>query len=257
LRTANPEKIMPQTLLRAAQGALFAGLVCLGLSVQAETHQLYQASGMKTHQEHFQQALSKASSRYAAQLPAALADSLMRKSSERFAPDRMEARAMASLSVNLSDQQLSEALRFYRSDLGRLITAAETRATSPVEVSRMQAGLPAQNPSAQRAALLNRLGKQLPALDMGEEVSLALASLATQSANDMLGGLLTIPDGLADQRRGTLRAQMEPNLPQTLAYVYRDLTDQQLGRYADWSESDAGRAFFQAASAAARDALNP
>ncbi|WP_335598660.1 DUF2059 domain-containing protein [Halopseudomonas sp.] len=212
---------------------------------------------MKTHQEHFQQALSKASSRYAAQLPAALADSLMRKSSERFAPDRMEARAMASLSVNLSDQQLSEALRFYRSDLGRLITAAETRATSPVEVSRMQAGLPAQNPSAQRAALLNRLGKQLPALDMGEEVSLALASLATQSANDMLGGLLTIPDGLADQRRGTLRAQMEPNLPQTLAYVYRDLTDQQLGRYADWSESDAGRAFFQAASAAARDALNP
>ena len=80
---------MPQTLLRAAQGALFAGLVCLGLSVQAETHQLYQASGMKTHQEHFQQALSKASSRYAAQLPAALADSLMRKSSERFAPDRM------------------------------------------------------------------------------------------------------------------------------------------------------------------------
>ena len=182
---------MPQTLLRAAQGALFAGLVCLGLSVQAETHQLYQASGMKTHQEHFQQALSKASSRYAAQLPAALADSLMRKSSERFAPDRMEARAMASLSVNLSDQQLSEALRFYRSDLGRLITAAETRATSPAEVSRMQAGLPAQNPSAQRAALLNRLGKQLPALDMGEEVSLALASLATQSANDMLGGLLT------------------------------------------------------------------
>ena len=164
---------------------------------------------------------------------------------------------MASLSVNLSDQQLSEALRFYRSDLGRLITAAETRATSPAEVSRMQAGLPAQNPSAQRAALLNRLGKQLPALDMGEEVSLALASLATQSANDMLGGLLTIPDGLADQRRGTLRAQMEPNLPQTLAYVYRDLTDQQLGRYADWSESDAGRAFFQAASAAARDALNP
>ena len=49
----------------------------------------------------------------------------------------------------------------------------------------------------------------------------------------------------------------KPNQPQTLAYVYRDLTDQQLGRYADWSESDAGRAFFQAASAAARDALNP
>jgi hypothetical protein len=121
----------------------------------------------------------------------------------------------------------------------------------------MQDGVPPQNTSAARTALLSRLGKQLPALDMGEEVSLALASLATQSANDMLGGLLTIPDGLAGQGRGTLRAQMEPNLPQTLAYVYRDLSDQQLSDYADWSESDTGRAFFQAASAAARDALNP
>lgn len=248
---------MPQTLLRAAQGALFAGLLSLGLAAQADTPQLYQASGMNTHQQHFQQALSKASSRYATQLPAALADSLMRKSRERFAPDRMEARAMASLSINLSDQQLADALQFYRSDLGQLVTAAETRATSPAEVSRMQNGLPTQNPSPARAALLSRLGKQLPALDMGEEVSLALASLATQSANDMLGGLLTIPDGLADQRRGTLRAQMEPNLPQTLAYAYRDLSDQQLERYADWSESDTGRAFFEAASAAARDALNP
>ena len=104
---------------------------------------------------------------------------------------------------------------------------------------------------------LERLGQQLPALDMGEEVSLALASLATQSANDMLGGLLTIPEGFANQRRGSIRAQMEPNLPQTLAYVYRDLTDAQLNAYADWSETDSGQAFFRASSAAARDALNP
>lgn len=248
---------MSQTLLRAAQGVLFASLIGIGLTAQADTNQLYRASGMATHQQHFQQALSKATSRYAAQLPAALADSLARKSSERFEPGQMEARAMASLSLGLSDRELNDALQFYRSDLGQQIAAAETRATSPAEVSRMQNGLPAQNPSVARAELLARLSKQLPALDMGEEVSLALASLATQSANDLLGGLLTIPDGLADQRRSSLRAQMEPNLPQTLAYVYRDLSDQQLSRYADWSESATGSAFFRAASAAARDALNP
>ena len=114
-----------------------------------------------------------------------------------------------------------------------------------------------QDLSAEREATLRLLGQQLPALDMGEEVSLALASLATQSANDMLGGLLTIPEGFANQRRGSIRAQMEPNLPQTLAYVYRDLTDAQLNAYADWSETDSGQAFFRASSAAARDALNP
>ncbi len=248
---------MTRLLPRALWSALFVSLLGLGMSAQADTTQLYRASGMETHQQHFQQALEKARSRYAAQLPAAVADNLVRKSSERFDADRMHARAMASLAVNLSDDQLLDAQQFYRSELGEAVVAAETRATSPAEVSRMQNGLPPLTVSAEREADLKRLGQQLPALDMGEEVSLAFASLATQSANDMLGGLLTIPDGLANQRRSSIRAQMEPNLPQTLAYVYRDLTDAQLTAYADWSESDSGSAFFRASSAAARDALNP
>ena len=241
---------MTRLLLRATCGALFVSLLSLGMSAQADTSQLYRASGMETHQAHFQQALEKARSRYAAQLPAAVAENLLRKSNERFEPERMHARAMASLAVNLSDE-------FYRSELGQAVVAAETRATSPAEVSRMQNGLPPLTLSAEREATLQRLGQQLPALDMGEEVSLALASLATQSANDMLGGLLTIPDGLASQGRGSLRAQMEPKLPQTLGYVYRDLSDAQLSAYADWSETESGQAFFRASSAAARDALNP
>lgn len=248
---------MTRLLLRAICGALFAGLLGLATSALADTSQLYRASGMETHQAHFQQALEKARSRYAAQLPAAVAENLVRKSNERFEPDRMHARAMASLAVNLSDEQLNGAREFYRSELGEAVVAAETRATSPAEVRRMQNGLPPITLSAEREATLRRLGQQLPALDMGEEVSLALASLATQSANDMLGGLLTIPEGFANQRRGSIRAQMEPNLPQTLAYVYRDLTDAQLNAYADWSETDSGQAFFRASSAAARDALNP
>ena len=121
----------------------------------------------------------------------------------------------------------------------------------------MQNGLPVMQASAERKATIDRLAKQLPALDMGEEVSMALAGMATQSANQMLGGLFQIPEGLATQQRGALRSQMEPNLPQTLLYVYRDLDDAQLTSYADWSESDNGRAFYKAANAAAHDALNP
>ncbi|WVM89756.1 DUF2059 domain-containing protein [Halopseudomonas pachastrellae] len=231
---------MTRLLLRAICGPLFAGLLGLATSALADTSQLYRASGMETHQTHFQQALEKARSRYAAQLPAAVAENLVRKSNERFEPDRMHARAMASLAVNLSDEQLNSAREFYRSELGEAVVAAETRATSPAEVRRMQNGLPPITLSAEREATLRRLGQQLPALDMGEEVSLALASLATQSANDMLGGLLTIPEGLPTSA-AAIRAQMEPNLPQTLAYVYRDLTDAQLNAYADWSETDSGR----------------
>ncbi|MEH6563950.1 MAG: DUF2059 domain-containing protein [Halopseudomonas sp.] len=247
---------MRPTLFSAVRTTLLSGLLAMSLPVLANSNELYQISGMQTHQEHFQQALKKAQQRYAAQLPANVADNLMRKSNERFEPQRMHARAAATLQVNLGDDELDNALAFYRRDVGQQVVAAETRATSPAEVSAMQNGLPMMKVSAERKALIDRLAKQLPALDLGEEVSLALAGMATDSANQMLGGLFQIPQELT-QQRGALRAQMEPNLPQTLLYVYRDLSDAQLEQYVQWSESDTGRAFFKAANAAAHDALNP
>ena len=248
---------MRHTLFSAVRTTLLSGLLAISIPALANTNELYQISGMQIHQEHFQQALKKAQQRYAAQLPATVAENLVKKSSERFEPDRMHARAAVTMQVNLNDTELEQALAFYRSELGQQVVVAETRATSPAEVSAMQNGLPVMKVSAEREDMIKRLAAQLPALDMGEEVSMALASMATQSANQMLGGLFQIPEGLATQQRGALRAQMEPNLPQTLMYVYRDLNDSQLGSYADWSESGTGQAFFKAASAAAHDALNP
>ncbi|MEH6799363.1 MAG: DUF2059 domain-containing protein [Halopseudomonas sabulinigri] len=248
---------MRHTLFSAVRTTLMSGLLAISIPAFANTNELYQVSGMQTHQEHFQQALKKAQQRYAAQLPASVAENLKNKSNERFESGRMHARAAATLQVNLNDSELEQALTFYRSDLGQQVVTAETRATSPAEVSAMQNGVPAMQASAERKATIDRLAKQLPALDMGEEVSMALAGMATQSANQMLGGLFQIPEGLATQQRGALRSQMEPNLPQTLLYVYRDLDDAQLTSYADWSESDNGRAFYKAANAAAHDALNP
>lgn len=248
---------MRHTLFSAVRTTLLSGLLAISIPVLANTNELYQVSGMQTHQQHFQQALGKAQQRYAAQLPAGVAENLMKKSSERFEPDRMHARAAATMQVNLNDTELEQTLAFYRSELGQQVVAAETRATSPAEVSAMQNGVPMMKVSAERKAMIDRLAAQLPALDMGEEVSMALTSMATQSANQMLGGLFQIPEGLATQQRGALRTQMAPNLPQTLMYVYRDLNDSQLGSYADWSESDTGQAFFKAANAAAHDALNP
>ena len=58
---------MTRLLPRALWSALFVSLLGLGMSAQADTTQLYRASGMETHQQHFQQALEKARSRYAAQ----------------------------------------------------------------------------------------------------------------------------------------------------------------------------------------------
>lgn len=236
---------------------LSSALLLVSLNLQANTAELYQVSGMHQHQEHFQQALQKAQQRYANQLPANVYQTLVRQSNQRFEPNAMHDRAQGRLAVSLDPNTHQQALGFYQSPLGRKVVQLETIATAPANVAAMQAGLPPQTLSPERQALLGRLGNSLPALDLGVEVSMALANLATQSANDFLGGLMQIPDGLINNRREGLRSQMQPNLGETLAYVYRDLSDAELGQYATWSESNAGRQFYRAVEVAVRDALNP
>ncbi|MFN3582024.1 MAG: DUF2059 domain-containing protein, partial [Pseudomonas sp.] len=184
-------------------------------------------------------------------------DSLVRQSNQRFAPQSMHDRAQSRLAVSLDEANYQNAMTFYQSPLGRKVVQLETQATAPAAVAAMQQGIPQMDISPERLTLLRQLSSSLPALELGVEVSMALANLATQSANDLLGGLFQVPGGALDSRRETLRAQMQPNLPNTLAYVYRDLSDAELQSYLDWSQSSTGRATSQALEMAARDALNP
>lgn len=229
-----------------------------GLSAQAApTAELYHVSGMAQHQQHFQFALRAAQQRYAQQLPAAVYETLVRQSDQRFEPQGMHDRAQARLALAMTESDQREAVRFYNGALGRKVVAAETRATSPASIVAMQRGLPQHDISPARQELVKRLGEVLPALDLGVEVSLALAGLAAQSANSFLGGLLQIPETTVTSRRETLRDQMRPDLPATLAHVYRDLSDEELRGYLAWSESEQGRLYYRTVELAVRDALNP
>lgn len=168
---------------------LFITTALYALALQAAAPDaLYQASGMAQHQQHFQSALKTAQQRYLQPLPAGLQDTLRRNSNERFAPQAMHDRAQARLALTLTESESQEALRFFNSDLGRKVVEAETWASSPRGVATMQNGLPSQSISLGRRELIQRLATQLPALELGVEVSSALTGLAAQSANDLLGG---------------------------------------------------------------------
>lgn len=247
--------------MRPTLSTLF-GTVVLSLAVclpaQADvTQELYQATGMNQHQEHFQFALKAAQQRYSRQLPANLYQTLVEQSNQRYEPQGMRDRAMARLAVALDEPDQREVVKFYRSDLGREVVSAETRATSPASIVAMQRGLPQHQLSDSRRQLLERLSELVPALDLGVEVSLSLASLAAQSANSFFGGLMQIPESTVTNQRERLRQEMRPNLPDTLAHVYRDLSDDQLKQLITWSESETGQDYYRAAELAVRDALNP
>jgi hypothetical protein len=233
-------------------------LIAMTARAQAPAQaQLYDISGMTTHQKHFQDALSAAQQRYAQQLPANLRATLVRQSNLRFNPAAMQDRARSRLAVSLSNSTHVKAMDFYRSPLGRKVVRLETRATAPASVKETQRGIPQQQVDPQRYTLVRQLSNSLPALEVGVEVSMALAGLATESANELLGGLFQVPVDLVGTRRQDVRNQMAPDLPDTLAYVYRDLSDSELEQYLAWSQSEAGQAAFQAMELAAKDALNP
>src|SRR5690554_3605334 len=232
-------------------GSLYSGYA------SASPAELYQRSGMAQHQQHFQAALQSAQQRYARQLPPAVQETLVRNSSQRFEPQGMHDRAQARLALAMEPAAIQQALTFFNSPLGSKIVSAETRASAPASVAAMQQGLPVQQLSPERRALIERLATRLPALELGVEVSMALTGLAAQSANDLLGGLMKIPQQGGSDSRDRLRSQMRPNLPDTLAYVYRDLSDDELTRFAQWTESAGGQTFYRATEQAVRDALNP
>lgn len=235
-------------------------LCVVSLLSRADEHDLlYELAGWPQQREHFSAALAAAQQRYQGSLPPAVYQTLVDNSNRRFAPPAMEQRALTSLRRELPDPLA--AIRFFDSPLGRAVVEREVRATAPAELNRHAEGLPQVNASAERRALVQRLGRALPAREAGAEVSLALAGVAADSLSQMLPGLSDMllgngdPQQLLGGQRERVMQQIDGRLENTLLYVYRDLDDAQLAEYAAFAESVEGQLYYRAALQAIRAAL--
>jgi hypothetical protein len=101
------------------------------------------------------------------------------------------------------------------------------------------------------------LAQALPAREAGAEVSLAIAGVAADSLSSMIPGLLGggQAQGMLNGQRQRLMEQIGSDLNNTLLYVYRDLSDDELEEFATFAESAEGKAYYQAALAAIRAGL--
>lgn len=233
---------------------LALALLMLGLPALADDYQrLYQAAGWPEQRAHFNDALHAAQKRYQANLPPALYQALVENSNKRFAANQIDARALNSLRSNLGDS--APALAFFESPLGHKIAAAETLATRHDQLAQYANGLPRQQASTLRQQLAHRLSQALPAREAGAEVSMALASVAADSLSQMLPGLLGQGQNLLAGQRQNVMQQIGADLDNTLLYVYRGLSDDELQQFTDFAESPAGRGYYQAALAAVRAGL--
>ena len=239
--------------MRAAWLVVLCGL---SLSCWADAwRSLYQAAGWPGQNQHFNAALKATQQRYQGSLPPALYQALLSNSNNRFAPQAMDQRAEQSLRTHLGNPQ--PALVFFSSNLGRKVTQAELLASSPAQLKQNAQGMPRVPASATRRQLIDQLAHSIPASQASAEVSLALAGVAADSLSQMLPGLLGSESsaGLLDSQRQRLAAQIERDLPNTLLYVYRSLSDAELQGFVHFTQSPAGAEYYQAALASLRAAL--
>ena len=241
--------------MRAFTLALALSLL-LSLPALADDYlQLYQAAGWPQQRMHFSDALQAAQERYRGSLPPAVHQALVNNSNQRFAPSAMDQRALQGLRSHLATP--ARALQFFQSPLGRKIVDAELLATRSDQLERYANGLPRSEASATRRLLIRHLAQALPAREAGAEVSLALAGVAADSLSQMLPGLLGggNTQALLDGQRQRLIEQIGADLDNTLLHIYRELSDPELEEFVGFAQSDAGKAYYQAALHALRSGL--
>jgi hypothetical protein len=196
------------------------------LPAWADGHdQLYKVAGWPEQRAHFSDALSAAQQRYQNSLPPAVFQALVNNSNQRFAPNAVDQRAEAQLRKTLADPK--PALAFFQSPLGKKVVAAELLATRRDQLMKNAKGLPKMQASDSRLLIIGHLARALPAREAG-----------------MLNG-----------QRQRLMDQIGSDLNNTLLYVYRDLSDNELEEFATFAESAEGQAYYQAALAAIRAGL--
>ncbi|MBA1194799.1 DUF2059 domain-containing protein [Pseudomonas entomophila] len=233
----------------------FLLMICMTSAWADSLATLYKAAGWPEQRAHFTDALDAAQQRYRDSLPPAVYQALITNSSQRFEPQAMDRRAQAQLRAHLPDP--APALAFFESPLGRKIVAAERLATRKDQLARNAQGLPKVQASDNRLLTIGHLIDALPAREAGAEVSLAIAGVAADSLSSMIPGLFGggQAQGLLDGQRQRLMQQIGTDLPNTLLYVYRDLSDEELEAFSTFAESSDGQAYYKAALAAIRAGL--
>jgi hypothetical protein len=235
---------------------LFSLLMLCVLPAWADGHdQLYKVAGWPEQRAHFNDALTAAQQRYQNSLPPAVFQALVNNSNQRFAPQAVDQRAEAQLRQKLADPK--PALTFFQSPLGKKIVAAELLATRRDQLAKNAKGLPKMQVSDSRLLIIGHLAQALPAREAGAEVSLAIAGVAADSLSSMIPGLLGggQAQGMLNGQRQRLMDQIGADMNNTLLYVYRDLSDEELEEFATFAESAEGKAYYQAALAAIRAGL--
>jgi hypothetical protein len=174
-----------------------------------------------------------------------------------FAPERLYPVIRDDFRRRVDQKQLDTMAVWFRSAIGRRITALEIAASRPEEASKIDAfaaGLKTSPAPASRLELVQRLDWVTGASHETTELGLAIAGSVARAAAASAPAERRTRVGLVERRveemRGQMAALVGQNVLAQMLYVYGPLSDAELQGYVDFLASPPGRAYGRTAHSA-------
>jgi hypothetical protein len=168
----------------------------------------------------------------------------------QFAPEPLFAAIRADFRRSVDRPQLEAMAAWFRSPLGRKITALEIDASKPEAASKIAAfaaGLKAAPATPARLELVQRLDWLTGASEDTTDLALAIAGSIARATAAAAPAEQRARAGLVERRIEEMRGQVAPviaeNVLAQVLYVYAPLTDAELKAYLEFAASPAGRAY--------------
>jgi hypothetical protein len=175
----------------------------------------------------------------------------------QFVPERMYTAIRDDMRRHVDAKQLDGMAAWFRSGLGRKVTALEIAASKPEAAPKLAAFAAALKTSPARPArleLVQRLEWVTGASQETTDLALAVAGSLARAAGAAAPVERRARVGLIERAVEDMRGQMAPTIAEgvlaQMLYVYDPLTDAELKAYADFLASPPGRVYGRVAHAA-------
>jgi len=180
-------------------------------------------------------------------------------SNEHLSEENLTAKVNKRVANNLSEQVVEESLEWYRSDLGKKITAAENASNTADSQQKMMAMASELMSNQERVALEQRILDSIDLsesfLSMQQQITLALVeSMAIANSGGKPVDLEPIKQQLA-ANAPAMKAQLDQFLVLSLLYSHRNISIEDLKQYEAFNKSAAGKKFNDVAAEALVEAL--
>ncbi|HZF05504.1 MAG TPA: DUF2059 domain-containing protein [Patescibacteria group bacterium] len=175
----------------------------------------------------------------------------------QFAPERLYTVIRDDFRRRVDQKQLDAMAVWFRSPLGRKITALEIAASNPdaaPKIAAFAAGLKTAPAGASRLDLVQRLDWVTGTSQETTDLALAITGSVARAAAATTPAERRARAGLVDRRveemRGQVAVVIAENVVAQMFYVYAPLSDTELTQYVDFLASPSGRSYGRVAHSA-------